>query len=119
MDLTLVTYAAIQAVGFLQIIKNFLPKSFPTWIYAIMMMILSALFTLVNVFLPPVVSSIFMTICISQLGYETILQTVKNFAQNVISKQAQNASAAGSAAAASAATGNACAAGSAQNGVPK
>lgn len=77
MDVNLITTSAIETVGIIQILKNFLPEKFPKWLYAIFMCVLAPLFCLIGQYCPQIVTTSILTICVSQLGYETILQTIK------------------------------------------
>lgn len=77
MDIQLITTSAIETVGIIQILKNFMPEKFPKWLYAVFMCILSPVFCIIGTYCPQLVTTSIITICVSQLGYETILQSIK------------------------------------------
>lgn len=77
MDYKNIVMAAIETVGIIQVIKNFIPEKFPKWLYAVIMCILAPVFCVVGSYCPPIVSASIMTICVSQLGYEEIIQSIK------------------------------------------
>lgn len=76
----LIVTCSVEVVGIIQILKNFLPKSVPAWIYAVAMAVTSIVVTLAAVYLPSIVTVIILVACCSQLGYETIIQTFKKLA---------------------------------------
>lgn len=77
MDIETITKASIMTVGIVQVLKNFMPEKVPTWIYSILMIALSFAFTFVSLFAPVWVATGIITVCVSQLGYEGIIQTIK------------------------------------------
>lgn len=83
MDLSIISIAAVETVGFIQIIKNFLPEKTPTWIYSIIMLVLAVAFSFISTYAPKVITTALLTVCVSQIGYETILQTIKKIAAKI------------------------------------
>lgn len=80
MDVETITIAAIETVGVVQIVKNFMPSWFPKSLYSVIMILLSGLFVYVCVNLPGWVTTSVLTCCVAQIGYEGILQTIKRIA---------------------------------------
>lgn len=83
MDLSIISIASVETVGFIQVLKNFLPEKTPTWIYSVVMVLFAVLFSVISTYCPKVVTTALLTICLSQIGYETILQTVKKLAGKI------------------------------------
>lgn len=77
MDIETITQSAIMTVGIVQVLKNFMPEKTPTWIYSVLMIVLSAVFVLISMFAPKWIATSVITICVAQLGYEGIIQTIK------------------------------------------
>lgn len=80
----LVIKLALIVVGVTQWTKSFAksPK-IPTWVWAIVMAVLAVLVIIFEYFCP-VVNLVLMVICVSQLGYEYIIQTAKMLFTRVV-----------------------------------
>lgn len=76
-DYKLIFICSLEVVGFIQVLKNFMPEKFPKWLYAVFMCVLSPIFCAVYIYCPPFITYSIMTICVSQLGYEEIIQSIK------------------------------------------
>lgn len=63
----------VAIVGILQWIKGLAPKTWPAWLYAIAVPVLAAGWSVA----PPWAQQAAGVLAISQIGYETIIQTVK------------------------------------------
>lgn len=85
MDFNLIAQAAVNTVGITQVIKNFMPKKTPTFVYTIIMLFLAIVFTWVNSY-HLVVANAITVIAVAQTGYETIIQTIKKLANISASK---------------------------------
>lgn len=77
MDIETITQSAIMTVGIVQVLKNFMPEKTPTWVYSVLMIVLSFVFVAVSMFAPKWIATGIITVCVAQLGYEGIIQTIK------------------------------------------
>lgn len=76
-DVQMVLKLAVTVVGVTQWIKSLLNKfAIPTWVWAIVMSALAVGVVFAEQYLP-VVNTILLVICVSQLGYEGIWQNLK------------------------------------------
>lgn len=89
MNLELITQASLETVGTVQVLKNFLPESFPKKLWAVIMPILAVGFTLVETYLSSIIGTCILVVCCSQIGYESILQTLKKLGSIIGSKDVQ------------------------------
>jgi hypothetical protein len=64
---------AVAVVGLIQWIKGLVPKTTPTWVYAVLAPVLALGWALA----PEPVQQASGVLGVSQIGYETIIQTVK------------------------------------------
>lgn len=63
----------VATVGILQWIKGLAPKTWPAWLYALAALVLAAGWAVA----PPWARQAAGVLAVSQIGYETIIQTVK------------------------------------------
>lgn len=77
LDYKQIITSSIEVVGIIQVLKNFMPDKFPKWVYAVFMIVLSPIFCAIYTYCPPFITYSVITICVSQLGYEEIVQSIK------------------------------------------
>lgn len=77
--------ASFATVGIIETVKNFL-KTDKKWIYALIMIPFSVLCFLASIKCPPYVIGSILTIGITQLCYDTIIQTMKNIVNKISEK---------------------------------
>lgn len=80
MEIETITQASIMTVGIVQVLKNFMPEKTPTWVYSVLMIVLAFGFVAITMFAPKWIATGIITVCVAQLGYEGIIQTIKKMA---------------------------------------
>lgn len=72
-----VLFVSFSAIGVIQYLKGFLTKA-PTIVWALASPVLCIAFSAAWAIMPSWVSQGILALALSQLGYETIIQTIKN-----------------------------------------
>lgn len=80
-----VIMASFATVGIIETVKNFL-KTERKWIYALIMIPFSVLCFFIAVKCPSWVIGGILTIGVTQLCYDTIIQTIKNMVKKISEK---------------------------------
>lgn len=84
-----VVMAIFQAVGFFELVKNFIPEKAPAWVKPVIGPVLAIAFSLINYFIGnsfPIVSIILTVVAGVQLFYETIVKVFKQLGDYISTK---------------------------------
>ena len=83
-DVQMIAKLAVTVVGVTQWVKSLFNKfNIPTWVWAIVMSALAVGVVFAEQYLP-VINTILLVICASQLGYEFIVQNIKKIFERLL-----------------------------------